>query len=235
LIIANTFPPPLDVQIDTGIQIQNAGDAPTDITVTYTPALTSAGGKGTACTQSMPNVGPGESANFGVNAILTPFRNSNCNNPDGFIGWADVSQNSSNQPLVAIVNQAEINQAISSAYTGFNPANATSQVNIPLIVKDLPLPGGANLFTGLNLVNVGTAVANVTCSFANTSVALNLVIQPDEVVNLVQTGGTDALPDDYVGSAICLGGTDDKIVAIVNESQFGGVGDFLLTYEGFNQ
>jgi len=224
------------VNTDTGIQIQNAGTQATNVTVTYTP---SPGNPGATCTETQ-NIAASQSANFGVGDVFASTSaclagTGGTPNPakGSFVGGASVTTNSADQPLVVIVNQATIGGANSSAYGGFDPTSGTNQVSIPLIVKDLPLAGGLNLFTGFNLVNVGSADANVTCTFANSAVTVNQVIAPGVAANIVQSGAGSALPAAYVGSAVCTGGATDSIVAVVN--QVGGQGDALLTYEGFNQ
>jgi hypothetical protein len=223
------------VNTDTGIQIQNVGGSATDVTVTYTPA---AGNPGNTCTETQ-TINAGQSANFGVGNIFP--NTSACLQGTGgspnpakgiFIGGGAVTTNSANQPLVVIVNQAVIGGAQSSASAGFNPGTATNKVSIPLIVKDLPVPGGL-LFTGYNLANVGGGAASVNCTFTGSAVTESFSIPVGGVVNSVQFGGGSALPSAYVGSATCTGGASDKIVAVVN--QVGGVGDSLLTYEGFSQ
>jgi len=223
------------VNTDTGIQIQNAGGTSTDVTLTYTP---SPGNPGNSCTETK-TIPAGQSANFGVGNVFAGTTGACLSGTGGtpnpalgsFVGGAAVTTNSASQPLVVIVNQATIGGANSSAYSGFNPTAGTTKVNIPLVIKDLPLPGGL-LFTGFNLANTG-GTHSVTCTFAGQPGASVTQNVGSAAVNIVQSGGGSLLPAGYVGSATCTGAAGSRLIAVVNE--VGGAGDALLTYEGFNQ
>ncbi len=85
----------------TGIQIQNTGNTATSVTVSYKASLA-----GTNCTetQSVPANG---SATFALAAFDTTVAGETCANDVTFVGSGQVTTNSTNQPLVAIVNQLE--------------------------------------------------------------------------------------------------------------------------------
>ena len=221
LVVNNIF------STDTGIQIQNTGTSATDVTVTYTPI--SPGG---TCTETK-TIQPGASENYGLGYLTsTPA----CDGASGYIGSAAVTGNSASQPLVGLVNQATIGGANASAYSAFDPASGSATVNIPLIIQDLKFTGLANIFTGFNIVNVGTSATTVTCTFSGQSTSANVSgsLNPGQALNAVQTGGSTGIPAGTVTSATCTAsGGDQKIIGVVN--QIGGLGDLNLTYEAFNQ
>ena len=92
-------------QLTTGIQVQNIGNAATDITVTYKRNDGAAAGS-----ETRTGVQPGRSVNFYQDAPGAPF-------PTGNFGSAVIT--SSGQPLALIVNDFSINNALDAAlYNG---------------------------------------------------------------------------------------------------------------------
>jgi hypothetical protein len=205
----------------TGIQIQNIGSSATDVTVSYTPASA-----GTACTETQ-NIPAGQSKTFALAAFATGA-NSTCVAGAKFVGSARVTGNSTNQNLVAIVNQLKTG-VNGEAYGGFDPAAATNKVVLPLIMDR-----NNNWYTGFNVMNVGTAATTVTCTFSGTSYTINTgSLAPGQAYNAIQNG---QIASGYVGSATCTAANaGDKIVAVVNEVNNVATGDRLLVYEGINQ
>lgn len=207
----------------TSINIKNDGGQATAVTVSYTP---SAGNNtGAACTETQ-TIDAGKVKTFAL-AAFANGANSNCAAGNRFVGSAKVTGNSTNQNLSAIVNQHKLG-VDGSAYTAFNPAQATSRVIFPLIMDR-----NSNWWTGLNVQNVGTQKTTVTCTFNNTTFKAGPEeLDPGEALNVLTYG---VIANKYVGSATCVAaGGDEKIVGIVNESQVGGTSDQLMTYEGIN-
>ncbi len=212
----------------TGVQIQNSGTLPTDVTVTYTPSLA-----GTACTetQTIPN---GQSKTFALYPFAgtpLPGMTTNCAGGVRFVGSAKVTTNSANQDLVAQINQFK-GTLNGEAYDGFDPASATSNVVLPLIMN-----ANSGYWTSINLMNVGAASATVTCTFtpygAVTLPTLSTTLDPDEGISWLQNAGNQFGTTKYIGSATCTApGTE--IVAIVNELGASTTADQLLVYEGIN-
>lgn len=209
----------------TGIQIQNSGASATQVTVTYTPTP----GNGTACTETQTVPGNGGSANFALAAFNATAPNpgtSTCAKGVKFVGSAQVTGNSANQPLVGIVNQLLPN-VNGEAYVSFNPTNdAGETVVLPLIMDR-----NGGYFTGFNVQNVGASSVTVNCTFQNNSYTVTKSLAPGEALNDIQN---NKLGEKYVGSAICSGGTGAKLVAVVNQLKPGTV-DNLLVYEGVKQ
>lgn len=212
----------------TGIQIQNSGAASTDVTVNYTP---SAGAPGTACTETK-TIAAGASATFALYAFSlngdpAPGTN-NCAHGATFIGSASISQTGS-EDLVAIVNQLNLATAKASSYNGFDPASASGDVLMPLIMDR-----NSGFYTGINVINIGSA-STVTCTYtSNDGSVTQSVTSPS-----LPTGGSfnhlqlNFLATGFVGSGVCTAGAGGSIIAVVNELG-SGTGDQLFSYEGFN-
>lgn len=202
----------------TGVQIQNVGTTSTTVTVSYTPSAA-----GTACieTQTIP---AGQSKTFAL-AAFANGSNSDCIAGAKFIGSARVTTNTSNQPLVAIINQLKpgVN---GEAYGSFDVANATSKVVLPLIMDR-----NSGWYTGFNVMNVGSSSTTVNCTFTGTSYTVSGTLSPGQALTAIQS---NQISSGYVGSGVCqAANSTDKIVAVVNELN-PAVGDNLLVYEGIN-
>ena len=211
----------------TGIQIQNTGSLPTDVTLTYTP---SAGFPGATCTE-MKTITAGNSATFAF-----PMDASCYTDPGGsagtaaFVGSAQVTTNSASQNLVAIVNQVTLGASTAAAYGAFSPADATDTVSLPLIMDR-----NYGIFTGFSVANVGNINTDISCTFSGTSYTASATnVAPGASLTDVQDG---AIADGYVGSAVCTSSNGEPIAAVVNQLNTGSVlaaEDGLLVFEGIN-
>jgi hypothetical protein len=199
----------------TGVQIQNLGASSTQVTVSYTPA-----GAGTACTETQTIAG-NKSATFAL-AAFNNGANSTCAAGARFVGSAQVTTNSTSQPLAAIVNQLK-GSINGEAYGGFDPDLATSKVVMPLIMDR-----NSGYFTGFNVMNVGSSAA-VSCTFTDSAVTVSDTLGTGEALNDIQN---NKLGSGYVGSATCTAASGGQIVAVVNEVGPSGSADQLLVYEG---
>jgi hypothetical protein len=207
----------------TGIQIQNAGTAATDVTLSYTPTP----GNGAACTETQ-TIQPSSSATFALAAFnaTAPSPGSNCAKGAKFIGSAQVTANSTSQPLVGIGNQLLPN-VNGEAYVSFSAAvDAGETVVMPLIMDR-----NSGYFTGFNVQNVGGSTVTVNCTFQNNARVVTKSLAPGEALNDLQL---NQLADKYVGSATCAGGPGAQLVAVVNQLKSGTVDNFLV-YEGVKQ
>jgi hypothetical protein len=204
----------------TGLQIQNAGTAETNVTVSYTPSAA-----GTACTETQ-SIPPGASKTF----ALAAFTNStlgaaeNCANGVRFVGSAKVTANSANAPLVGIGNQL-LPGRNGEAYGSFSAEEATAKVVMPLIMDR-----NGGFFTGFSVQNVGDAATSVSCTFTNSSVTIPATtLQPGAALADLQA---NKLGDRYVGAGTCTATAGGKIVAVVNQLGASATSDQLLVYEG---
>lgn len=225
----------------TGIQVANLGTQATNVTVSYTP-----GTAGTACTETQA-VPAGGSTTFALNAFVNNNLGAAENCADGarFIGSGVVTANSTNQPLAAIVNQLNNSRGFGAAYGSFDSAGATDQVSLPLIVDN---NGKFKGFTGYSIANVGTAAANITCTYSTANghtppAETATGIAPGSAMVVNNNGNLRNGDSAYVGSANCVATpAGSKIVGVVNQSvalttagDGAPAGDKLLVYEGFNK
>jgi hypothetical protein len=203
----------------TGIQIQNTGNQSTSVTVSYTPASA-----GTACTEQQ-TIPAGKSVTFALRAFTGTAVGENCQNNVKFIGSGQVTANSNDQPLVAVVNQHVLGLN-GEAYGAFDPASATDKVVLPLIMDR-----NSGYWTGFNVMNVGNANTTVNCTFTNTNYTASATLAPGKALNALQNG---QIASGYVGSGTCTASGGGKIIAVVNELGPSGSLDQLLVYEGIN-
>lgn len=208
----------------TGIQIQNAGTTATNVTLSYTPTP----GNGTACTETQ-SIQPGASATFALAAFhptATPPGASTCVKGAKFVGSAQVTANSTSQPLVGIGNQL-LPGVNGEAYVSFNTASdAGATVVMPLIMDR-----NSGYFTGFNVQNVGAGSVTVECTFQNNARVVTKTLAPGEALNDIQA---NQLANGYVGSATCTGSAGAQLVAVVNQLK-SGTDDNFLVYEGVKQ
>lgn len=200
----------------TGVQIQNMGGSSTNVTVSYTPSVA-----GTAC-QETRTIAANSSATFALNAFTAA---GSCGN-QRFIGSAEVTANSADMELVAIVNQLNLGANKGAAYEGFDPDSATNSVVMPLIMDR-----NSGYFTGFSVSNVGGSSATVNCSFSGTTHTESATLAPGEALTPIQNG---AIADGYVGSATCTAGSGAQIIGVVNELNGALSGDAFLVYDAFN-
>jgi hypothetical protein len=213
----------------TGIEIQNGGGASTQVTMSFTPALA-----GTACTETH-TIAPGQAKTFSLYAfsVTAPAGKApdatDCAFGSTFQGSGKVTVNSGNQPLTVIVNQLNSTAGTGEAYSGFDPAAATSKVVMPIIMDRY-----FGYFTGFNIMNVGTTATDINCTFTGTSVTVAKTgLAPNAAFNVNTTTFDKPIADSYVGSGTCTASGGGKIVGVVNELNSSG-GDQFLVYEGIN-
>jgi hypothetical protein len=203
----------------TGIQIQNMGATPTQVTLSYTP---STAGSPCAETKTIP---AGQSVTFAIRAFALSESGEDCANGARFVGSARVSANSANNDLVAIVNQLNTGKNKGAAYEGFDPDSATGSIVMPLIMDR-----NSNYFTGFSVLNVGDGTTTVNCTFTNSTHTESASLDPGEALTVIQNG---VIASGYVGSASCT--ASESIVGIVNELNTVLTGDAFLVYDAFNQ
>lgn len=220
----------------TGIQVQNAGNSSTNVTLSYEPALENGKPAGTACTETK-TVPPGESRTFSLYAFTFTGDpqpgTTTCVRGSRFVGSASVTTNSSSQPLVSVVNQLNLSTNKGSAYNGFNPGQSTETVVMPLIMDR-----NSGYFTGINIVNVSNTASTVTCTYTSSNGAVSKdftspSIGLGESFNHLQL---NFLANGFVGSGVCVANTPGaKLIGVVNELGSSPTSDQLFSYEGFNK
>lgn len=217
----------------TGIQVQNVGNVPTNITVTYSVVVGSA--INTTTTQN--SVAAGASANFLQQADLNP----------GTLAAATIT--SSATDIAAIVNDKATGASPErvTTYSCFNESNATDTISLPL-VKEI-FNGNTG---GIQVQNVGASATDVTLTY-KTNTGQTVVIETSSPIAAgasktfysLTTGGTSGISV-VSGSLASLTGTvngvtivssGQPIVAIANEASLATNASPQDTknYEGFNQ
>jgi len=207
----------------TGISMQNAGDQPTNVTVSY-----SRSSAGTDCTETKTVPARG-TAFFAIDAFARDNAGENCANGATFVGSARVTANSANQPLIAVVNQLNQRTNKGGAYASFDASAATGTVVTPLIQDRV-----AGYFTGFSIVNVGTAAVNVNCTYSGTSVTQSIQnLAPGATWTAVQL---NAIGNGYNGAGVCTatGGTP-RIVGVLNQVATASATDAFFVSEAINK
>lgn len=217
--------------IHTGVQIQNQGGSATNVIVTYTANP----GTGTNCTETA-TIPAGGAVAFTINALSFPSTNttSTCTKGQYWIGSARVTTNSTNQNLVAVVNQTNFVNKGGSSYGAFDPAAASKTIVMPLLMN------AYNIWTGFSVVNVGSA-DTVSCTYSGTAITVSKALSANaswDVQNVNGgTGGSATLPAKYVGSGTCTVAGNGALLGVVNQANLNvapGTGDGTLTYEAVN-
>ncbi|HEX5691634.1 MAG TPA: hypothetical protein VFX76_16585, partial [Roseiflexaceae bacterium] len=219
----------------TGISVQNVGTAPTNITVSFT-----ANTRGTFQPAAIvfDNVQAGQTKTLNTaNATTNPNAPGFGGNTAAlrYVGSATIT-NSANQPLVAVVNQLGTTST-GSSYEGFNPANATANVSLPLLMN-----ANGGFSTAFQCQNVGSAPTTITIKYGpNTRSGFTAV--PAQATQNIAAGASgapiratdqNANLGTYVGSATVTASGGVPVVCVVNESGPTNGGDTLLTYDGTN-
>lgn len=219
----------------TGIQVQNAGNASTNVTLTYAPALENGVPAGNTCTETK-TIPAGASRTFALYAFTFPGDpqpgTSDCVRGSRFVGSASVSSNSASQELVAVVNQLNTKTNKGSAYNGFDPAVGSESVVMPLIMDR-----NSGYFTGINVVNVSATGTAVDCTYTSSDGAVSKTftsssIGQGESFNHLQL---NFLANKFVGSGVCNAKTAGaKLIGVVNELGSAASFDQLFSYEAVN-
>jgi hypothetical protein len=221
---------------DTWFNVQNIGNADATVNIIYT-----AGGAGTSSSEGPVTIRPGAALTFNQAAGSTT---RNCSNGLGgrFVGSATISNNSSNQPLVAEVMEINTtNLPLLLGYTGF--ASGSSTVQLPLIMAN-----NGNFYTSIQVQNLGFINTAVTVSYSpNTGGGGNptaeiFALAPGAAKTIIQNGvppGNGSLNNwdsigRYVGGAAVTNSYGQPLAVIVNQQRL-SVAPFMgSAYEGFD-
>jgi hypothetical protein len=225
---------------DTWFVVQNAGDATTNVTATFSPASDAQGDPiGESYTPDPVSLEPGASTMFNTETLA--------NNIEGtagrFVGSVTVTSDN-NEELAVIANQTGTmvgRDRVVNTYGGFGSGSTT--LSLPLIQN-----ANAGFFTGVAVQNVSeTESADVTVSFSDNRPGLP-ASPPADITDTLQPGESLAFntavvigpltdPNNrYVGAATVTT-SGGEIVAVVNQNRGvsteepAGVG---TSYEGFS-
>lgn len=190
---------------NTALTVQNVGNDPVSVTVTYSNGATN--------TKPIP-----------AKASQLFYTPNEAGIPNGWLGAAKIVALGGN--IVALVNESDANNRAAS-YTGF-PAGGKKS-NAPIVLRNY-----YGYSTSVTCQNIGTAPTTITATYSNgvteskTNIAVNataLFYQPN----------TLGLPDSFNGSAIFTADQDIVCVVNENQVANPEKKDFLLTYEGIVQ
>ncbi len=193
-----------------GLQVQNVGSSPTTVHVQFTPGVA-----GSPLHKSKP-ADPGEAVTF-----MPIFGGAT------FVGSAVVT-NTTGQELVAIVNQNNLTLNKGSSYSGFDPADGTNKVSLPLVMDR-----NYGWYTSVNIQNYGEAGTTVTMTFSASAYTKTLPIDAKSSTTFFHL---NKLGSGYVGSGVVEGPPGANIFVVLNEgiTPDPGTADTLMTYNGFN-
>ena len=182
---------------DTWFNVQNAGTADANVTVTYTP-----GAHGSGYTE-MATIKPGAAHTFdqaGLTALGTKF-----------VGSASVT---SDQPIVATCNQ--VGPTTLLAYDGFT--GGSTMPSFPLVNAN-----NAGYITGIQIMNIGTVDTNVTVSYtALPGFGTNSTENHDIPAGGSVTFALAHFTTLFVGSgAVTSNSASQPLVAVVNQLNIG--------------
>jgi hypothetical protein len=213
----------------TGVAVKNVGSLCTDITVSFGPNIV---GTFAPTPEEQTNVCAGESVNFNQWGGQWTER---------YVGSATVT-NSEGQDVVVNVNQVGFNApSQGSAYSAFNPEQATQTIIIPTLMTNNG--GYVTAFLVQNVAGDGST-ADFTVTFSTSLGSYTPVVETasgvadGEGVNFRQFAGqwTDPSMNNgarWVGSAVVE--CTQRCVAVVNQLSTSPTADTLLTYTGINK
>jgi len=153
------------------------------------------------------------------------------NNPGTrFVGSVTVLENSTEQPLNAIVNQVNFVNYKASSYSAFMESEATQCIAAPLIMDRW-----YGYETAIMIYNAGASSATVDIDYTRVGggTSTQTTTIPGKTAKVIYNANN--LGNLWYGSAkICGRDSDDKLLAIVNEIAHSVSSDSLYTYNGFN-
>jgi len=199
---------------NTWFNVQNAGTADANVTVTYTP-----GTIGSPHTQTA-TIKPGAAYTFDQ-ATLGALGSR-------FVGSVAVT---SNEPIVATCNQ--VGPTTLLAYDGFGPGS--TRVSFPLVNAN-----NAGFVTGIMIMNVGSVDTNVTVEYTPSPGIPGNAASSTTETNLIAAGKSAAFSfpffngkGKFVGSGrVTANSAEQTLVAVVNQLNTGA--NKGASYGGFD-
>jgi hypothetical protein len=103
-------------------------------------------------------------------------------------------------------------------------------------VLPLIMDRNSGWYTGFNVQNVGTTSTNVNCTFSgnySTSYTVSGTVAAGGTIGETQN---NKIHSGFIGSGVCIasGGTENKIVGIVNQLNPGAMTDLFMVYNAIN-
>ncbi len=190
---------------NTALTVQNIGNAPTTVTVTY----------GTGATENA-TIAAGSSKvflNFGASAKI----------PSGTITGARVTTSNAGDKIVATVNESQTGSVYAASYSG--AASGSTTVNAPIVMRSY-----FGFHSSVTCQNISGSNQNITINYSNgTSQTINNVANGNSAVFLQEFN--TSLPSGFIGSAKMTSG--GAMVCVINQSPKSAPGqDQLYAYDG---
>ncbi len=226
----------------TSANIQNIGTLATTVTLTYYPTEA-----GQTCTEKQ-TIPAGAKRDFATYAFawdpsMYSFSvSTNCSRYEKFIGTAVVTSNSTNQPLVGIVNQINNKNDPNkgAALMSLNQSSGSDTVVFPYVQQWV---GSQQWWTSWNIINVsGSTISSddIVCTVKGSGKTVTFR-NPSSLANgkgwLKQFYQSyTSLPNGFVGGAVCKTTSGKAIVGSSNilAANAGIAVDSLAVYEGIN-
>lgn len=215
----------------TGLQVQNVGNAPVDVTMKYNGAGGSCPAPFTA-TEPVRTLAPKQSTTYLDSALL----------PAGCLASAEATATGD---VAGVVNEAFLpcNNCVQRAttYAAFPAKTATTKLVAPVFKQDF-----GNKRTGLTVQNTGAAAATATVVFkvgTTTYTYNNLAIAAGQSALLFNMADTTAYPNaNWAGGNRLPNGSlaavtitaNQPIIGIANEAPLPGTLQDNINYEAFN-
>jgi hypothetical protein len=136
--------------------------------------------------------------------------------PAGFTGSAIIT---SNQPLVALVNEQGAAASTSGTYIGLS--QASQSIGLPAVAN-----GFVGFTTGTTILNVTDQPIEVTLEYYNSngtalSTSVNYTVAPYASALAYQGGGAAGLPSGFFGTAVLSSNVANSLVATTNAAANG--------------
>lgn len=201
---------------NTRIAVQNAGTAPTDVTITYI-------GSGAPSATTISNLPPG------MVALVDQQENSGMNN---FNGSAQVT--TTGEPVAVLVDEYKSTGGVLVSYVGVPSTEADTTIYMPGFIAQ------GTWATDFTIVNTGSASTDITVSFSGSSnsitgtLAANSSAYINGFANVYPSGWSGSAPTSgYYGSATVTSSSQDVVVVYNISNSAGGPGNFALGYVGY--
>jgi uncharacterized repeat protein (TIGR01451 family) len=202
----------------TSINCQNLGPGETDIGIEFFPEV--------GYPAKAPEIKDAIAENGTAVFLQSPYA-------DQWVGSARVTADNS---LACVVNQLNLDLHYASAYQGFDPTKATDLILAPL-VQYQDQGDGMNLWTGVNIMNLGATATTVTMDFKPSAGYADI---PAQTVDIEPGAvGVFLFYDPYGDGSSAIGGAEifctagTPLAVVVNQAKLGFDGDVYSTYNAF--
>ncbi len=190
---------------NTALTVQNVGNAPVDVTITYS--------NGVVRTVTIP-----------AKASQLFYTPNDASIPNAWLGAAKIEAPGGS--IVALVNESDANNRAAS-YTAFAAGSTTA--NAPIVLKKY-----YGYSTSITCQNIGNAATDITVAYSNGKTETKTNISAGATALFYQPNNGD-LPNGFNGSAVITATQPIVCVVNENQVDNTAKNDYLLTYEAIVQ